>query len=64
MFDCTDSGLTLAEQELAALKFWEENQIFQKSVDNRRDAQPYVFFDGPPFATLLPHYGHLLAGTI
>ncbi len=64
MFDSTDSGRPLAEQELDVLKFWEENQVFQKSVENRKDAQPYVFFDGPPFATGLPHYGHLLAGTI
>ncbi len=64
MFDSTETGATLADQELAVLKFWEENQIFEKSIENRKDAQPYVFFDGPPFATGLPHYGHLLAGTI
>ena len=64
MFDSTETGATLADQELSVLKFWEENQVFEKSLENRKDAQPYVFFDGPPFATGLPHYGHLLAGTI
>ncbi len=64
MFDCTESGATLANQELDILKFWQENQIFEKSVESRKGAEPFVFFDGPPFATGLPHYGHLLAGTI
>jgi len=50
------------EQEI--LKFWEENQVFKQSLDNRKGCQEFVFYDGPPFATGLPHYGHLLAGTI
>ncbi|MBP5531765.1 MAG: class I tRNA ligase family protein, partial [Lentisphaeria bacterium] len=50
--------------EESILKFWEENQTFKKSLDARRDADEFVFYDGPPFATGLPHYGHLLAGTI
>lgn len=64
MFDSEDAGMPLAQQELGALKFWQEGKIFEKSVENRRDCPAYVFFDGPPFATGLPHYGHLLAGTI
>ncbi|HPN84192.1 MAG TPA: isoleucine--tRNA ligase [Victivallales bacterium] len=50
------------EEEI--LKFWEENKIFQKSLDSSRAGKEFVFYDGPPFATGLPHYGHLLAGTI
>ncbi len=46
------------------LKFWEENKVFEKSMDQRKDGEEFVFYDGPPFATGLPHYGHLLAGTI
>ena len=52
----------LVEEEV--LKFWQENSIFLKSLEQREGAPEYVFYDGPPFATGLPHYGHLLAGTI
>jgi len=50
------------EEEILA--FWKENDIFAKSLDQRRGGREFVFYDGPPFATGLPHYGHLLAGTI
>ncbi len=50
--------------EEETLKFWDESDVFQKSIENRKDAKEFVFYDGPPFATGLPHYGHLLAGTI
>ena len=50
------------EEEI--LEFWEKHQTFQKSLDQRRGGDEFVFYDGPPFATGLPHYGHLLAGTI
>ncbi|MEX2606519.1 MAG: class I tRNA ligase family protein, partial [Kiritimatiellia bacterium] len=46
------------------LAFWARRDIFRKSLDQRADAEAFVFYDGPPFATGLPHYGHLLAGTI
>lgn len=52
------------EKEEEILAFWEREHIFEKSLENRRDAPYFSFFDGPPFATGLPHYGHLLAGTI
>ncbi len=52
------------ERELRIQKFWEENKIFERSVEGRSDHPPFSFYDGPPFATGLPHYGHLLAGTI
>jgi isoleucyl-tRNA synthetase len=44
-------------------KFWEEDKTFEKSVQNRPEDNPYIFYDGPPFATGLPHYGHLLGST-
>ena len=50
------------EQEI--LEFWKNNDTFQKSLDQRQGGEEFVFYDGPPFATGLPHYGHLLAGTI
>lgn len=43
--------------------FWEKDHTFEKSVDQRSADKSYVFYDGPPFATGLPHYGHLLAST-
>jgi isoleucyl-tRNA synthetase len=46
------------------LTAWDEGRIFEKSMTERADAKPYSFYDGPPFATGLPHYGHLLAGTL
>lgn len=53
-----------AAQEKAVTDLWADQGVFQQSMDNRRDGPEYVFYDGPPFATGLPHYGHLLAGTI
>ncbi len=50
------------EEEI--LRFWDEARVFQRSLEQRKGAKEYVFYDGPPFATGLPHYGHLLAGTI
>jgi isoleucyl-tRNA synthetase len=50
------------EEEI--LKFWKENEIFEKSISNRENAPYYSFYDGPPFATGKPHYGHILATTI
>lgn len=46
------------------LKYWEENNIFQKSIKKREECPYFSFYDGPPFATGKPHYGHILATTI
>jgi len=51
-------------REERILKFWQDNKIFNQSVEGRRNKPLFSFYDGPPFATGLPHYGHLLAGTI
>lgn len=60
------SPSALREEEI--LKFWDENNIFQES-ESKTDAngnlkEAFTFYDGPPFATGLPHHGHILAGTI
>lgn len=58
---------TINEKELETLAFWEENKIFEKTVETPRGQQPkgqFSFYDGPPFATGMPHHGHILAGTI
>ena len=57
-------NVKLAEVELEVLKFWDEKEIFAKTLTKTRQQPPFIFYDGPPFATGLPHYGHLLAGTI
>lgn len=53
-----------AEMELDILKYWERKEIFERSVFERPENKPFVFYDGPPFATGLPHYGHLLQSII
>ncbi|OGH87443.1 MAG: hypothetical protein A3J93_02830 [Candidatus Magasanikbacteria bacterium RIFOXYC2_FULL_42_28] len=50
------------EQEI--LKYWQDHNCFEKSVSQRPEDKPYVFYDGPPFATGLPHYGHILSSVI
>jgi isoleucyl-tRNA synthetase len=54
----------IVENEEKLIEFWKTNNIFQKSIDNNINGKPYSFYDGPPFATGLPHYGHILAGLI
>lgn len=61
--DSFTSALNHAAHEEEVLKFWDETKAFEKSVKERPSSKPYVFYDGPPFATGLPHYGHLLAST-
>ncbi|WP_264337686.1 isoleucine--tRNA ligase [Wolbachia endosymbiont (group B) of Dolichovespula media] len=53
---------SLLEKEI--IKFWQENKIFEQSVKKRSKGHCFVFYDGPPFANGLPHYGHLLTGFI
>ena len=56
--------INFPELEARILKFWRQENIFRKSVEERPADNEFIFYDGPPFATGLPHYGHLLAGTI
>ncbi len=55
------SQVDFPRQEEAVLRLWEELGIFAKSVASRPADRPFRFYDGPPFASGLPHYGHLLA---
>jgi len=64
MFKVIKSKVDLAQLEESVLTFWEDNNIFQESIDQRPEEKTYFFYDGPPFATGLPHYGHLIASTI
>jgi isoleucyl-tRNA synthetase len=51
-------------EEEAILKFWDEIDAFKEQLRLTEGKPEYIFYDGPPFATGLPHYGHLLAGTL
>ena len=64
MFKAVSSKANFPQIEESLQKYWGENKIFEKSLENRKNSDEFVFYDGPPFATGLPHYGHLLAGTI
>lgn len=64
MFKEVSNNVDFAKQEQNILDFWQANKVFEQSVEARKGREEYVFYDGPPFATGLPHYGHLLAGTI
>src|ERR1700688_3690095 len=57
-----DQGEGFPGREERVLGFWQEKGVFQKSVE--KGGKLFTIYDGPPFATGLPHYGHLLAGTL
>ncbi len=54
----------IAEREEETLAMWREKGIFEKSLSQTADGEPFTFYDGPPFANGLPHYGHILASVI
>jgi isoleucyl-tRNA synthetase len=62
----TEVNMTFSfpDNELKVLDFWREHKIFEQSITDTKDKPQYVFYDGPPFATGLPHHGHLLASTL
>src|SRR5690606_14201674 len=57
-------SFSFVEAELNILSHWQKNNIFKKSLKKTKSCPPYIFYDGPPFATGLPHHGHLVASTI
>lgn len=57
-------AFSFVEAEHKIINYWKENQIFEKSLEQTRQGIPYIFYDGPPFATGLPHHGHLVGGTL
>ena len=60
MYKKVPTTLNFVEREKETLKFWKDNQIFEKSVELRKGAPAYTFFDGPPTANGKPHIGHVL----
>ena len=64
VFERAAASADFPAMERRILEFWEESDAFSESNRRRQGAPEFVFYDGPPFATGAPHYGHLLAGTI
>ncbi|MDR1429905.1 MAG: class I tRNA ligase family protein, partial [Spirochaetaceae bacterium] len=64
MYKNVDPRVSFPRLEEEILSFWEKNDIFKKSISRREGAGEYVFYDGPPFATGLPHFGHFVPSTI
>jgi len=53
----------LPKLEETVLKFWQAEKVFERSIETRSKDKQFIFYDGPPFATGMPHYGHLLGST-
>ncbi|MBQ0003132.1 MAG: isoleucine--tRNA ligase [Treponema sp.] len=64
MYKPVDPKTDFPKQEEEVLSFWEKNDTFKKSLSQREGAEDFVFYDGPPFATGLPHFGHFIPSTI
>ncbi|HLC43928.1 MAG TPA: class I tRNA ligase family protein, partial [Patescibacteria group bacterium] len=64
MFKEIDSKMDLPKVETDVLAFWDVNKTFEKSLELTKDGPHYSFYDGPPFATGTPHYGHIVASTM
>ena len=64
MYEKVSTNLNFVEHEKATEKFWRENDIFRKSMENRKEGETYTFYDGPPTANGKPHIGHVLTRVI
>lgn len=64
MYKKVSTSLNFVEREKETLKFWQENDIFEKSMDSRKEGETYTFYDGPPTANGKPHIGHVLTRVI
>ena len=64
MYNKVSTDLNFVEREKQVEKFWKDNQIFEKSMENRKEGPTYTFYDGPPTANGKPHIGHVLTRVI
>ncbi len=64
MYNKVSTNMNFVEREKETEKFWRENDIFRKSMENRKDGETYTFYDGPPTANGKPHIGHVLTRVI
>jgi isoleucyl-tRNA synthetase len=63
-YKSVDAKVSFPKMEEAVLAHWQKNAIFEKSITQRNGREEFVFYDGPPFATGLPHYGHFIPSTV
>lgn len=64
VYEKVSSDMNFVEREKEVEKFWKENDIFKKSIENRKKGETYTFYDGPPTANGKPHIGHVLTRVI
>lgn len=64
MYNKVSTNLNFVEREKEVLKFWQENEIFEKSIDERKEGETFTFYDGPPTANGKPHIGHVLTRVV
>ncbi|MDO4521619.1 MAG: isoleucine--tRNA ligase [Eubacteriales bacterium] len=64
MYEKVSTNLNFVEREKETRRFWDENHIFEKSIDSRKEGETYTFYDGPPTANGKPHIGHVLTRVI
>ncbi len=64
MYEKVSTDLNFVDREKQVEKFWKDNDIFQKSMDSRKEGETYTFYDGPPTANGKPHIGHVLTRVI
>ena len=64
VIESENTSFSFVKTEHKILEFWKKENIFQKTLDNTKGKKPYIFYDGPPFATGLPHHGHLVGSTL
>ena len=64
MYNKVSTNLNFVEREKEVLKFWQDNEIFEKSIDERKEGETFTFYDGPPTANGKPHIGHVLTRVV
>ena len=64
MYNKVSTNLNFVEREKDVLKFWKDNDIFKKTVEERKKGKNYTFYDGPPTANGKPHIGHVLTRVV
>ena len=64
IYQKVSADMKFVDREKEVEKFWKDNDIFQKSIDNRKEGPTYTFYDGPPTANGKPHIGHVLTRVI